>query len=49
MVMSYRCLRHSLVNALWDKMKSAINMNCTRKPIHTTDEQDAVFEPGFEI
>ena len=24
---------------LWDTMKSAINMNCSRKPIHTTNEQ----------
>ena len=24
---------------LWDTIKSAINRNCTRKPIHTTNEQ----------
>ena len=24
---------------LWDTMNSAINMNCSRKPIHTTNEQ----------
>ena len=26
-------------NKTWDTMKSAININCTRKPIHTSNEQ----------
>ena len=32
----FNCMNNK---TLWDTMKSAINMNCTRKPIHTTHEQ----------
>ena len=32
---------------LWDTMKSAINMNCSRKPIHTTNEQAFADEMNY--
>ena len=32
----FNCMNNK---TLWDTMKSAINMNCTMKPMHTTNEQ----------
>ena len=32
----FNCMNNK---TLWDTLKSAINMNCTRKPIHTINEQ----------
>ena len=37
----FNCMNNK---TLWDTMKSAINMNCTRKPIHTTNEQAFAYE-----